>query len=131
LISDVRIIDFGAAWNDGYLLCRLVGEVGGNVSTFNEMVFDDKSHWLWNVRQGFFSVGVFGCKFGVIALDAAIDIGVNVNLLLSAEEIVELNSDPHLGLVSFLYIEVLIDIKASRYNHKHKFRWLYVLHSVR
>jgi hypothetical protein len=52
LINDVRVADFGPAWNDGYLLCRLVNEVGGSVSSFNEMVFDDKSHWLWNIRAG-------------------------------------------------------------------------------
>ncbi|KAI6210499.1 BMA-FLN-2, isoform d [Aphelenchoides besseyi] len=53
LIPDIRIHDFGSSWNDGFLLCRLVTAVSGRIAPFenDEMVFDDPTHWIWNVRQ--------------------------------------------------------------------------------
>ncbi|CAD5230273.1 unnamed protein product [Bursaphelenchus okinawaensis] len=55
VLYDLEIPDFGVCFNDGYLLCRMVNVCGGKID-LEEMTFDDKSHWSWNVRQAIMNI---------------------------------------------------------------------------
>ncbi|CEF63050.1 Jitterbug [Strongyloides ratti] len=65
LMPDVRITNFDRSWNDGYLFCKLIISVGGEISNFNSMNFNDPNYWITNIS---------------IALSAASQLGI-VSLL--------------------------------------------------
>uniref|UniRef100_A0A914CFY5 Calponin-homology (CH) domain-containing protein n=1 Tax=Acrobeloides nanus TaxID=290746 RepID=A0A914CFY5_9BILA len=81
-LPDVRISDFERSWSDGYLLCRLVEAVGGQIEGFDSMVFDEPKNWVGNVAR---------------ALDAALDVGVAS--LVGADEIADVDVE-HLGVMA-------------------------------
>uniref|UniRef100_A0A0N4ZS52 Calponin-homology (CH) domain-containing protein n=1 Tax=Parastrongyloides trichosuri TaxID=131310 RepID=A0A0N4ZS52_PARTI len=61
LMPDVRITNFDRSWNDGYLFCKLILSIGGNIPNFNSMNFDDPNLWESNIS---------------IALTSALQLGI-------------------------------------------------------